>query len=225
MPIIPEKLALRQDVKSSIACQFWEQPSHSTRSIDGQVWSLPCEPPALNLTGSSGLSRTQQLIAAQALGVPAFPSYDASAQGLVRRAGAGRAGRGPARRGATARLYFPHAQQQPAVQLLALRQHNKEAQGGRTRSRQGLGQRETGAAGPPLPGPAGLHPPPFPLLPPFKPTHTGAGPRADQAGRQALVGGGGRPAQGAAHVDPRPRVQGQGGCSPALPACLRLRCP
>lgn len=84
MPLIPEKLASRNDVKSSIACQFWEQPSHSTRSIDGQVWSLPCEPPALNLTGSSGLSRTQQLIAAQALGVPAFPSYDASSQGLVR---------------------------------------------------------------------------------------------------------------------------------------------
>lgn len=83
MPLIPERLQSRQDVKSAIACQFWEQPSHSTRSIDGLVWSLPCEPPALNLTGSSGLSRTQQLIAAQALGAPAVPSYDANSEGLV----------------------------------------------------------------------------------------------------------------------------------------------
>mgnify|MGYP001113895037 CR=1 FL=1 len=83
MPLIPEKLSSRQDVKSAIACQFWEQPSHSPRSIDGQVWSLPCEPPALNLTGSSGLSRTQQLLAAQALGLPAAPSYDADCEGLV----------------------------------------------------------------------------------------------------------------------------------------------
>lgn len=96
MPLIPEKLASRQDVKSAIACQFWEQPSHSTRSIDGQAWSLPCEPPALNLTGSSGLSRTQQLVAAQALGVPAFPSYDAHSEGLV---GGGRASGGCAQGG------------------------------------------------------------------------------------------------------------------------------
>lgn len=47
------------------------------------MWQLPCEPPALNLTGSSGLSRTQQLIASQSLGIPAVPSYDAKSGGLV----------------------------------------------------------------------------------------------------------------------------------------------
>ncbi|PSC71107.1 rRNA-processing EFG1 [Micractinium conductrix] len=83
MPIIPESRRSRQDVKASIAAQFWEQPVHSTRSLDGQLWALPCEPPPLNLTGSSGLSRTQQLIAAQAVRVPFFPSYDGGAEGLV----------------------------------------------------------------------------------------------------------------------------------------------
>lgn len=87
MPLIPETRRARQDVKASISSQFWEQPVHSTRSLDGQLWSLPAEPPALNLTGSSGLSRTQQLIAAQAVRVPFFPSYDGSSDGLVSRAG------------------------------------------------------------------------------------------------------------------------------------------
>ena len=84
MPLIPERLRSRQDVKASIGSQFWEQPVHSTKSVDGQLWSLPCEPPALNLTGSSGLSRTQQLLATQAVRVPFFPSYDGSSDGLVR---------------------------------------------------------------------------------------------------------------------------------------------
>lgn len=93
MPIIPESRRSRQDVKASIAAQFWEQPVHSTRSLDGQLWALPCEPPPLNLTGSSGLSRTQQLIAAQAVRVPFFPSYDGGAEGLVGAWGAGARGR------------------------------------------------------------------------------------------------------------------------------------
>lgn len=84
MPLVPESRRSRQDVKASIGSQFWEQPAHSTKSVDGQLWSLPCEPPPLNLTGSSGLSRTQQLLAAQAVGVPLFPSYDGSSDGLVR---------------------------------------------------------------------------------------------------------------------------------------------
>jgi hypothetical protein len=83
MPLIPERLASRQAVKASIGSQFWEQPVHSSKSVDGQLWSLPCEPPALNLTGSSGLSRTQQLLAAQAVRVPFLPSYDGSSDGLV----------------------------------------------------------------------------------------------------------------------------------------------
>lgn len=87
MPIVSERAASRQNVKSSISSQFWEQPVHSTKSLDGQLWSLPCEPPALNLTGSSGLSRTQQLLAAQAVRVPFFPSYDGASDGVVSGAG------------------------------------------------------------------------------------------------------------------------------------------
>lgn len=83
MPIVPEKLSSRQRSRSAISSQFWESPEHSARYIDGQVWQLPCEPPALNLTGTSGLSRTQQLIASQSLGIPAVPSYDANSGGLV----------------------------------------------------------------------------------------------------------------------------------------------
>lgn len=83
MPLIPEKRASRQSSRNAINSQFWEQPVHSAKSIDGLSWSLPCEPPTLDLTGPSGLSRTQQLIASQALRVPFFPSYDASSGGLV----------------------------------------------------------------------------------------------------------------------------------------------
>ena len=83
MPLIPERLASRQAVKASIGSQFWEQPVHSSKSVDGQLWSLPCEPPPLNLLNSSGLSRTQQLLAAQAVRVPFLPSYDGSSDGLV----------------------------------------------------------------------------------------------------------------------------------------------
>lgn len=87
MPIVSEKAASRQGVKSSIGSQFWEQPVHSARTLDGQLWSLPGEPPPLALTGASGLSRTQQLLAAQAVRVPFLPSYDGSSEGLVSAAG------------------------------------------------------------------------------------------------------------------------------------------
>ena len=55
----------------------------STRSLDGQCRTLPCEPPPLAQCGASGLNRAQQLLAAQALLVPAIPSYDASDGGVV----------------------------------------------------------------------------------------------------------------------------------------------
>jgi hypothetical protein len=83
MPIIPEKLSSRNGSRSAIASQFWESAEHSPRYIDGQVWELPCEPPALNLVGASGLSRAQQLLSAQSMGAPFLPSYDASSGGLV----------------------------------------------------------------------------------------------------------------------------------------------
>jgi hypothetical protein len=83
MPLIPEKQVPRNAVRSGISSQFWEQPVHSSRSIDGLVWSLPGEPGPLSLTLSSGLSRTQQVKAVQALGLPALPSYDGSSNGVV----------------------------------------------------------------------------------------------------------------------------------------------
>jgi len=83
MPVVAEKLSSRHGSRKAIASQFWESPEQSTRYIDGQVWELPCEPPALNLTDSSGLSRSQQLIAAQALRLPVVPSYDGNSGGLV----------------------------------------------------------------------------------------------------------------------------------------------
>lgn len=83
MPVVPEKLSSRSASRSGISSQFWNSLEHSTRYIDGQAWELPCEPPALNLTGSSGLSRSQQLIAAAAVGVPVFPSFDGNSGGLV----------------------------------------------------------------------------------------------------------------------------------------------
>ena len=84
MPLHPEKLASRQEVRGAITSQFWEQAVQSTRSLDGVTKTLPSEPPPLSQAGPSGLSRTQQLLAAQALSVPALPSYDGSEGGVVR---------------------------------------------------------------------------------------------------------------------------------------------
>ena len=123
MPLIPERLRSRADVKSAISSQFWEQQVHSTRSIDGVVWALPCEPPALNLVGSSGLSRTQQLLAVQALGVPALPSYDGNSEGVVSVGDhlARASGRGAARAAAAAERRSTHPTSPPAAaQVLEL---------------------------------------------------------------------------------------------------------
>lgn len=83
MPLLPEKLSSRGEVRGSIASQFWDQPAQSAKSLEGLVRTLPCEPPPLQQCGHSGLSRAQQLVAAQALDVPFFPSYVASEGGLV----------------------------------------------------------------------------------------------------------------------------------------------
>ncbi len=80
MPVIPEK---SNRVRSAVHAQFWDQASHSPRSIDGVAWQLPCEPASMPLSALSGISRSQQLIAAQTLGVPALPSYDEHNGGLV----------------------------------------------------------------------------------------------------------------------------------------------
>lgn len=80
---MPEGAKPRQDVRASIAGQFWGLETASAASIDGRATLLPCEPVALGPTASTGLSRTQQLIASQALGVPAFPSYSQRDGGVV----------------------------------------------------------------------------------------------------------------------------------------------
>ncbi|CAL8462881.1 g2415 [Coccomyxa elongata] len=83
MAFLPEKLSSRGEVRGSIASQFWDQPAQSAKCLDGLVRTLPCEPPPLQQCSTSGLSRTQQLVAAQALDLPFFPSYVASEGGLV----------------------------------------------------------------------------------------------------------------------------------------------
>ena len=82
--IVPEKLEHRARVRGAIHANFWDQPVQSTRSLDGLVRTLPCEPPPLTQTCASGLSRTQQLLALQALWFPCVPSFDADMGGLVR---------------------------------------------------------------------------------------------------------------------------------------------
>ena len=89
MPLVPEGAKPRQDVRASIAGQFWGLETASAASIDGRATLLPCEPVALGPTASTGLSRTQQLIASQALGVPAFPSYSQRDGGVVGRSNGG----------------------------------------------------------------------------------------------------------------------------------------
>lgn len=83
MPVIPEKLTSRQEVRNAISSQFWEQPIQSTKSIDGLARHLPGEPTPLCQTACSGLSRHQQLIVYQSLGLPFFPSYTNDNGGLV----------------------------------------------------------------------------------------------------------------------------------------------
>lgn len=85
MPVLPDKLSQRQKVRGAIAAQFWEQPISSSRSIDGIARTLPCEPPPLPQTAPSGLSRSQQLLAAQALHIFALPAFDGNHGGLVSR--------------------------------------------------------------------------------------------------------------------------------------------
>lgn len=65
-------------------CALKQSAVQSTRSLDGLARTLPCEPPPLAQTCASGLSRTQQLLALQALWFPCVPSYDADMGGLVR---------------------------------------------------------------------------------------------------------------------------------------------
>ncbi|KAK9806896.1 hypothetical protein WJX72_006721 [[Myrmecia] bisecta] len=83
MPLVPEKLGARQEVRCAVCAQFWEQPVQSSKSSDGLARTLPCEPPPLSLTSPTGLNRTQELLAIQALGIPCMPAFDADGGGVV----------------------------------------------------------------------------------------------------------------------------------------------
>lgn len=84
MPIVPEKATSRSNARSALHSQFWECEEHSARYIDGVTSKLPCEPTSLSMTAPSGVSRSQQLIAAHSIGIPVIPSYDGHGGGLVR---------------------------------------------------------------------------------------------------------------------------------------------
>lgn len=83
MPLVPEKLSSRQEIRNAIGSQFWEHSVESTRSLDGIARMLPCEPPTLTIAAPSGLNRSQQLLMTQAVGLPWMPAYNDSDGGLV----------------------------------------------------------------------------------------------------------------------------------------------
>lgn len=84
MPLLPEKLGSRGEVRGAIGSQFWDQSVQSPVSINGLVCTLPCEPPPLLMSAASGLTRSQQMVAAQALDIPFTPSFVADEGGVVR---------------------------------------------------------------------------------------------------------------------------------------------
>ena len=83
MPLVPEKLNSRQEVRNAISSQFWDQPSHSARSLDGTARTLACEPPPVGQTAASGLLRSQELLATQAAGLPLMPGFCKHHGGVV----------------------------------------------------------------------------------------------------------------------------------------------
>lgn len=83
MPLVPEKLNSRQEVRNAIASQFWDQPAHSVRSLDGMARTLACEPPPVGQTAASGLLRPQQLLITQAAGLPVLPGFSKHDGGVV----------------------------------------------------------------------------------------------------------------------------------------------
>lgn len=82
MPITPERLNTRQEVRGAVSSHFWEQPVQSSHFLDGLAYNLPAEPLSV-VPAPSGLSRTQQLLALQAWSLPLIPAFDGSAGGTV----------------------------------------------------------------------------------------------------------------------------------------------
>ena len=83
MPLIPEKLNSRQEVRNAIASQFWDQPVQSGRSIDGTARLHACEPPPAGQTAAGGLMRSQELLITQAAGLPVMPGFSEDNGGVV----------------------------------------------------------------------------------------------------------------------------------------------
>lgn len=83
MPVIPEKHELEGHVHGSVAAQFWSQRVHSSKCVSGQSCTAACEPQPLPLCKPAGLSRTQFLIASQAVGLPVFPGFCGDHGGVV----------------------------------------------------------------------------------------------------------------------------------------------
>ncbi|KAK9808249.1 hypothetical protein WJX73_003474 [Symbiochloris irregularis] len=82
MPVTPERLETRQEVRGAVASHFWEAAVQSSHSLDGLAYTLPGEPAPV-LPPPSGLSRQQLLLALQALSLPLIPAFDGAAGGLV----------------------------------------------------------------------------------------------------------------------------------------------
>lgn len=61
----------------------WQCSLQSPRSFSGQCQTLPCEPPPLAQCAFQGLNKAQQMIAIQAIGLPAIPAYDVNDGGVV----------------------------------------------------------------------------------------------------------------------------------------------
>jgi hypothetical protein len=83
MPLIPERLAARSEVRSAVDAQFWEQAIGSARSLDGTARTVPADPPPLGQLTPQGASRPQQLLIIQAGVGPVTPGYDSSNGGAV----------------------------------------------------------------------------------------------------------------------------------------------
>ncbi len=81
--VVPEKRLMTRELIAGFTSHFWGQPSQSTQSLDALVVSAPGEPSPMPLNAPSGLSRTQFLVASQALTLPCFPTFCKQHGGLV----------------------------------------------------------------------------------------------------------------------------------------------
>lgn len=83
MAVVPEKREFHKNVYQSLSSQFWGGSSQSTRSAPGLCATTPCEPSPLPLCTPTGLSRTQFLVMAHSLKLPAVPAYNGQQGGWV----------------------------------------------------------------------------------------------------------------------------------------------